>query len=896
MKSKMLQSMKRIISNVMLIAAAATAFFSCQKQESFEPGTAQEVILTFTSEKPAFSDETKTEWTGETIQWSKGDKIRVAYTADGVWQNADGNATVDEENGNKTAKIYASTSVEAGETASFSVPGTFSIPTGVVLEFYGVYPSTASDADMPYAPSVTVKIPAEQKPLENSFDSKADLMAARSVSTYILTEENPLPEAIPLMWTRLVAHGYFTLKNLAVVGEENIESIVLTADDEADMVGQHHLYLDTYNVVKPSGNSVPNKLTIDATNLTIADNSVSFWACFLPCTWKSVAVQVETDKATYTREIDLTANQKTFAKNARNTLSINMETATRDEKEVSVGTLPFEKDFSEMNGTAELTELDGFSELSYVYQNTSSIRLATTKAAGLLKTNPLNLSQNFHVIVTARGWADDELRMTVSAGEQEHNVDLTTYGTDGEFVEYVMNFTPVGESATVSFTAAKDKRYYIQKIQVLADHAELPSTLTVTAPEQMSAEGGKGSFSYTLTNPKDGKALTATTEAEWITDIEVNEGNVSYTVLANSSEEPREATITLKYEGVDDVPVTVAQAGYVDPNQIHKVTVAEFSALTGTETATYELTGVVSGIYQVYNPSFDNISFYIEDATGEVLIFRMDCNDDASLASLKVGDKVTVQGKPTLYNETIQMAQGGVCTNHIAACEAPVISCVDNIVTITAETGATIYYTLDGNDPTESSDVYSAPFEITETKTVKAIAVAEGKPQSVVVEQLCKVVNGDVESVKYELLFGASYNSGKISSYTNTWTATNNDFTCTLANWNNNNNGWSYIKAGSKNSASVATITTKDAVPEALTTVTMTVDAVTTTKINSLKLYVSTDVNFTTKDTYTATAAKGDVVFNISTPVENAYYKIEVDCAKGTSNGLITVSKVVFAN
>ena len=62
----------------------------------------------------------------------------------------------------------------------------------------------------------------------------------------------------------------------------------------------------------------------------------------------------------------------------------------------------------------------------------------------------------------------------------------------------------------------------------------------------------------------------------------------------------------------------------------------------------------------------------------------------------------------------------------------------------------------------------------------------------------------------------------------------------------------------------------------------MTVDAVTTSKINSLKLYVSSDANFTTKDTYTATVAKGDVVFNISKPVANAYYKIEVDCASGS--------------
>ena len=582
--------MKKIISTLMIIAAAAISFSSCQKQEMIAPEASQEVTLTFSSEKPAFADETKTEWTGTTIQWSNDDKIRVAYTAGDVWQNAAGNAKADEVNGSKTAKIYASNSVEAGEIASFSVPGNFTIPTGVDLEFYGVYPSTASGVDMPYAPSVTVTIPAEQKPLEGSFDSKADLMAARSVSTYILSEENPLPEAIPLMWTRLVAHGHFTINNLAVAGEEDIKSIVLTANDEADMVGQHYLYLDTYNVEKPSGNSAPNKLTIDATNLTIANGSVSFWACFLPCTWTSVAVQVETDKATYTREIDLTANQKTFAKNARNILSINMATATRDEKEVSVGTLPFVKDFSEMTGNNELTELDGFSELSKVYNNTSSIRLATTSAAGLLETNPLNLSQNFHVIVTARGWAVDEMLMTVSAGEQEHNVDLTTYGTNGGFVEYVMNFTPVGESATVSFTAAADKRYYIQKIQVLEGHAELPSILTVTAPEQMSAEGGNGSFSYTLTNPKDGLKLTVSEDADWITDVEAAEGTVTYTVEANITEDPREAVITLTYGDLTET-VKVSQKGQAAAGAAYyeKVTSAPAEAdWSGTYLMVYE--------------------------------------------------------------------------------------------------------------------------------------------------------------------------------------------------------------------------------------------------------------------------------------------------------------------
>ncbi|MBQ4063327.1 MAG: chitobiase/beta-hexosaminidase C-terminal domain-containing protein, partial [Bacteroidaceae bacterium] len=56
-------------------------------------------------------------------------------------------------------------------------------------------------------------------------------------------------------------------------------------------------------------------------------------------------------------------------------------------------------------------------------------------------------------------------------------------------------------------------------------------------------------------------------------------------------------------------------------------------------------------------------------------------------------------------------------------------------VTISAEEdGATIYYTTDGNDPTEESDVYSSPIVISETTTLKAIAVVAGYNNSAVAE------------------------------------------------------------------------------------------------------------------------------------------------------------------
>jgi len=51
-------------------------------------------------------------------------------------------------------------------------------------------------------------------------------------------------------------------------------------------------------------------------------------------------------------------------------------------------------------------------------------------------------------------------------------------------------------------------------------------------------------------------------------------------------------------------------------------------------------------------------------------------------------------------------------------------------VTITAASGATIYYTLDGSNPTSGSAVYSGPITLTKDTTVKAYAVVSGMRDS----------------------------------------------------------------------------------------------------------------------------------------------------------------------
>ena len=89
------------------------------------------------------------------------------------------------------------------------------------------------------------------------------------------------------------------------------------------------------------------------------------------------------------------------------------------------------------------------------------------------------------------------------------------------------------------------------------------------------------------------------------------------------------------------------------------------------------------------------------------------------------------------FLDEVAIVATGTSTEVVAA---PVISGDEEFdgkatVTITAEQGAKIYYTTDGSEPTEQSQEYTAPFDVTEATTVKAIAVKDGKASQVATKE-----------------------------------------------------------------------------------------------------------------------------------------------------------------
>lgn len=103
------------------------------------------------------------------------------------------------------------------------------------------------------------------------------------------------------------------------------------------------------------------------------------------------------------------------------------------------------------------------------------------------------------------------------------------------------------------------------------------------------------------------------------------------------------------------------------------------------------------------------------------------------VVEVKEGTDMTVTGFVSCYNSTLQLTPvlvEGKAMEHVAAPvftpEAGAVK-AGTVVTIASATeGASIYYTLDGTEPTKASTPYAGGITINEAATVKAIAVKEG--------------------------------------------------------------------------------------------------------------------------------------------------------------------------
>jgi len=241
-----------------------------------------------------------------------------------------------------------------------------------------------------------------------------------------------------------------------------------------------------------------------------------------------------------------------------------------------------------------------------------------------------------------------------------------------------------------------------------------------------------------------------------------------------------------------------------------------------------------------------------------------------------VGGQINMLSKFTVnVGETVSL---GATTNSTATIKYS--SADETIATVSAEGVVT--------------GVKEGQVEITASiDAVEGFTAAEAKTTIVVKPA------GSSESKVYTLTFpDDNSENNKVGSYTDTWEAQKDGFAWTITAFNNNKWGWKYIRCGSKKGESTPSIATKTVMPEAISTITITVDDTqnfSTANIKEAYVLVSPNADYSEAAKYPVTIAKGEVEVKITTPAKGCYYKLVIEMGKCNNNGEIQISKLVYS-
>ena len=575
----------RKIFHLALIAAATLSLAACQKEiESPVAATkGNEIQLNFSSVKPNLTDvETKTAWTGETITWSKGDAIRIAYTVNDTWQAAAGAP----ESG-KPAKMYASDALtEDAEIASFKVSTYFTDEanqgqSNLVYKFYGIYPSAAGATDFSNAPSLTIAIPAEQTPKANSFDGALDIMYATSADY----DGIPSDRNVDLNWHRIVSHADISMRNLQFEAGETLQSISVTAQSGADLVGSHTLNITNGEVTLASGATAGNSVTVKADNLTLSSGAVEFWFTSLPFTASELTFTVRTDKYSYIRSF--TGLNLQFLGNARNTLSVNMKKAIK--------LVNYEESFSEGVGdfTADAAWSHGtYSGTSYMKaQSTdaaSGAWLVSPKLSILTNQSTLSFSQSINkyfgtieneATVWAREVGGEWTKINITYPDkpssgwssfEETTASLSAY--EGKTIQ--IGFKYVG--TTESYGGWEISNFKVTNASAIYDPI---FTITSATTQEVSFNASTVEFTYSAAHLTSNPTIAVKAGSDDIIDGEptIADGKITVNIKANNDEVAKAATLVVTCEGVTGIPELVINQAKKE-NLVEKSVTLDFSA------------------------------------------------------------------------------------------------------------------------------------------------------------------------------------------------------------------------------------------------------------------------------------------------------------------------------
>lgn len=547
--------MKKIMKLFVYVAAAAMTLASCQKNEMDAP-VKKNVHFTIKAgieTKTSIEETPAGDKTIYTPSWTVGDMIGVMFEL--------GDAK-------KKDTEFTAKTVKNG-VATFEGKYTFATNDGGIVDgqLYAFYPSAAfsksySDGE------VCLDLKAVQEPTSSSFDPSCDLLIAKPC--YYVAEatgEEASVEIDDMYFARMMSVLRINLKS-EFLSNETVKSVSFNAE------GMHLTGAMRFNLAEgtfkgnqtTSGNSEV-KAEYSDDQVAVAGEKNSVYLVVAPVTIPSgttLTFTIETENYDIVKTVTAPSEKVLPVGNvAVINLNIAEENCTAKTEDTS--------DYSGTYAILAKRTTGGYWYMTNDLGTASTKRFTAVEAGETLPEEDVALgaSKLWQVSKSGEGYTVKSVGanqyITWSSGNSANLGDsgilFTITKTDEEF--YNLSHS----NRYLSLNATSGNNYFAlyesqQKNLVLipAVQGEEPATLSATAPSQMPAEGGNGSFTYELKNPKDGISLTATAGANWITGVLVGDEEVTYTVTANESEEAREAVITLTYGDLTET-VTISQAG-----------------------------------------------------------------------------------------------------------------------------------------------------------------------------------------------------------------------------------------------------------------------------------------------------------------------------------------------
>lgn len=726
----------------MLVAAAAMAFTSCQKEETAAPET---VSATLTMH--AGVEETKTYLDeNNAVLWGKSEAVTL-YVGSG-----------------ETAKFFDSASTDAYEgeaSASF----TFAIKDVAQADSYalgGIYPASAAIDDNTDATKFKTILPQTQNAEVGKYDPSAYIMVLKPETV------ETLPEQYQASFRRATALNKITLTNV----KEDITTVEITVPESMALAGRRY-----FDLTKGTSGEIyygqSNTITV---NSQFVGESIDVWFC----SWgvelepgQELTVRMKNANKSFTRTIKANEKGIKFVEGDLNTLKINMASATEESFDsfagewlitgtttggVTYAAGAYVAGKNNLNDNVQITVTDDLIEEVAGIENCKMLFTQITEGD----------FEGMYTIQDANGkylYAGSSSGNHLKAGTSAENANYywTVEYSDGKYSvvaskssnRNVMQFNPNNGSPIFScYASASQTAVVLYPYSMVKVDTTPKIVVSGATTKDVVFSGETVTFNYEL-KYLDGELTWDVSDSEMISSVNAEDGVLSVTVAENDGD-ARTATITLTCGDAEPVELTINQAEYVDTSVIEEISVADFLNKSVDANVWYQLTGTVSNIA---NTEYGN--FNLVDATGTVYVYGLTAtkvaSNDKSFATLglKEGDVLTLIGTRAVYNNNAQVGGPAYYVSHQQVSATPSISCKDNVVAITAATGATIYYTTDGTDPTTGSKKYTAAFEITEDTTVKAIAEEDGKLVSIVAEAECTWV--DPNSGNQGIALGASY-------------------------------------------------------------------------------------------------------------------------------------------